>query len=343
MPGLDQLCPMLDVFFTVDVEIWCDGWHDLDRKFPAAFDCQIRGKTPRGDFGLAFQAKALSDHGLPGVFFVEPLFANRFGLDPLQEIVGLIPQSDHEIQLHPHTEWVDEAISPMLPDVGRKRQFLHEFSDVDQSSLIAVGREMLHDAGARPIQAFRAGSFGACPRTLQALARAGIPFDSSYNAAAGGQSLSIAPGQVLNDVTQLEGVREYPVSVFSDGVGRLRHAQLGACSIRELESLLWQGLEHRHQAVVLFSHNFELLRPSRHREDPVVVKRFLALLAFLDRNRDCFRVRGFRDLALQGETSERRVFESSGWRTGARMFEQVLRRRYDWLAIAATLPDLLLV
>jgi hypothetical protein len=24
---------MLDVCFTVDVEIWCDGWADLDRQF----------------------------------------------------------------------------------------------------------------------------------------------------------------------------------------------------------------------------------------------------------------------------------------------------------------------
>ena len=28
----------LKVFFTVDVEIWCDGWHDLDTKFKSAFD-----------------------------------------------------------------------------------------------------------------------------------------------------------------------------------------------------------------------------------------------------------------------------------------------------------------
>jgi len=36
----------------------------------------------------AMTLRILNDHGLRGVFFVEPLFSARFGLAPLQEIVG---------------------------------------------------------------------------------------------------------------------------------------------------------------------------------------------------------------------------------------------------------------
>jgi len=32
---------MLDVYFTIDAEIWCDGWHDLEQKFPEAFERNI--------------------------------------------------------------------------------------------------------------------------------------------------------------------------------------------------------------------------------------------------------------------------------------------------------------
>ncbi len=81
---------MIDVFLTVDVEVWCDGWDDIDAKFPGAFQRYIYGPTPRGDYGLPYQLHQLQEHGLTGVFFVEPLFSTRFGLDPLAEIVGLV-------------------------------------------------------------------------------------------------------------------------------------------------------------------------------------------------------------------------------------------------------------
>ena len=61
---------MLDVLITVDVEIWCDGWQDIDARFPDAFRRYIHGPTAGGDYGLPYQLKVLSDHGLKGVFFV---------------------------------------------------------------------------------------------------------------------------------------------------------------------------------------------------------------------------------------------------------------------------------
>ena len=120
---------MLDVFYTVDVEIWCDGWVDIDAKFPDAFQRYIYGRTATGAFGLPYQLELLSDHGLTGVFFVEPLFATRFGEQPLAEIVGLIQERGHEVQLHLHTEWVDEAHAHLLdePHPRRKRQFMYQF------------------------------------------------------------------------------------------------------------------------------------------------------------------------------------------------------------------------
>ena len=118
---------MLDVFFTVDVEVWCGGWQNLDQNFPAAYRRYIHGPTPSGEFGIPFQLKLLNEHKLKGMFFTEPLFSARFGKAPLQDLVGLIEGAGQETQLHLHTEWVDEARAPLLPGVSVKRQHMRRY------------------------------------------------------------------------------------------------------------------------------------------------------------------------------------------------------------------------
>ena len=319
---------MLDVFFTVDVEIWCDGWHDIDAKFPDAFRKYVYGPTTKGQFGLPYQIDVLNDHGLTGVFFVEPLFSTRFGNDSLTEIVSLLLEGSQEVQLHLHTEWVDESTTPLLHDVREKRQHLRCFSTEEQTVLIKAGIDLLAEAGAADINAFRAGSFAFNIDTLDALATNGITFDSSYNASKSGPRSGLLPGVPVVDVLRCGTVHEYPMTVFNDGTGSLRHAQLGACSYRELEGLLWQALEAERQSFVILSHNFELLNQSKERADDVVVKRFRRLCSFLSRNRDSFRVCGFRDLQPRSTSRQPAPLESPIWRTVARMAEQVYRRRY---------------
>lgn len=319
---------MLDVFFTVDVEVWCDGWEDIDRKFPDAFRRYIYGSTPRGDFGLPFQLKVLNDHGLAGVFYVEPLFASRFGEQALAEIVGLVQGHGHEVQLHLHTEWVDESRVPLLKDCHTKRQHLRYFTLEEQTTLISKGAELLRRAGAGDINSFRAGSFAFNRDTLSALSANGFLFDSSYNASLFGLDSGVMPGVTVVEPIECDGVYEYPMTVFSDGTSNLRHAQLTACSFHELEGLLWQALESRRSSFVILSHGSELLNHAKSREDDVVVKRFRKLCAFLDKNRELFRMRGFHELSPQIDPQQPAPLSSSIWRTRARMLEQVYRRKF---------------
>jgi len=318
---------MLDVFITVDVEIWCDGWRDIDARFPDAFRRYIHGPTANGDFGLAYQLKVLSEHGLKGVFFVEPLFSARFGPEPLAEIVGMIEAAGHEVQLHMHTEWVDEAREPLLPNVDRKRQHLRYFSREEQAILIRKGKTMLEKAGAGQVNAFRAGSFGFNRDTLHALAVNGLEFDSSYNAILFGPDSGVMPGTMLTDPVRCDNVEEYPMTVFRDGRG-LHHAQLTSCSSAETEGLLWQAQQQGREAFVLLSHNFELLNKAKTQSDPVVVERFRRLCAFLDRNRDNFRTSGFRGRQQAAAGVQLGPLSSPWHRTGLRMLEQAYRRRY---------------
>jgi hypothetical protein len=318
---------MLDVFLTVDVEVWCNGWEDLDAKFPGAFRRYIYGSTPKGDYGLPYQLRQLRDYGLTGVFFVEPLFSTRFGPEPLMEILDLIREEDHEIQLHLHTEWVDESNRPLLDNVSRKRQYLRYFSLEEQTILIQAGVRLIESAGAPRVNAFRAGGFGFNRDTLRALNANQITFDSSYNASMLGQDSGVSPEMSLVEPIECEGVYEYPMTVFDGGLGGLRHAQLTACSYQEMEGLLWQSLESGRKAFVILSHNFELLNPAMDRPDEIVIERFHKLCSFLDRHRDCFRVRGFHGLMPVSVPLQPAPLTSPVWKTGFRILEQGLLRR----------------
>lgn len=319
---------MLDVFFTVDVEIWCNGWLNIDEKFPSAFRKYIYGPTAKGNFGLPYQLEVLNDHGLTGVFFVEALFSRRFGSQPLAEIIGLLDESGQEVQLHLHTEWVDESKEPILDGPRAKRQHLRYFSLKEQSILIAEGINLLRKAGAQNINAFRAGSFAFNADTLSVLAATGIPFDSSYNASMFGPDSGVMSGVTLVEPIECQGVYEYPMTVFNDGSGSLRHTQLTACSYSEMEGLLWQALETGRSSFVILSHSFELMNQTLERPDDVVVKRFQKLCSFLEQNRDSFRVRGFQGLKPRVTQVQPAPLASSVWKTGVRMIEQAYRRKY---------------
>lgn len=319
---------MIDVFITVDVEVWCDGWENIDTKFPQAFRRYIYGPTSRGNYGLPYQLGEFREYGLTGVFFVEPLFSTRFGLEPLSEILGLIAEGGQETQLHLHTEWVDESRQPLLDNIAGKKQFLRYFSLQEQTVLIRTGRALIESAGASEINAFRAGGFGFNSATLHALAANRILFDSSYNASMFGQDSGVSPHVPLVEPAECDGVYEYPMTVFRSGSGSLRHAQLTACSYREMEGLLWQALEAGRKSFVILSHSFELLNRSMNRPDDVVVTRFRKLCSFLDRHRDCFHVRGFQGLIPSPVSSQPAPLTSPIWKTGLRMLEQGLRRGY---------------
>ena len=345
---------MLDVFFTVDVEIWCgSNWQDIDKKFLNAFHKYIYGHTNSGSYGLPYKLKVLNDYGLKGVFFVEPLFSTRFGIQPLTEIVTLIQECNQEIQLHLHTEWVDESKKPLLENSTTKRQHLRYFTLEEQTILIDEGMKLLKKAGVSDVNAFRAGSFAFNRDTLRSLSINGIPFDSSYNASLYGFDSGVLPGVAAINPFKCDGVYEYPMTNFKDGTKSLRHTQLGACSFKEMEGLLWQALESKQGSFVILSHNFELLDKAMNRKDNVVERRFHKLCSFLDKNRDSFRVRGFHGLNPQIAKYQSPLLVSpprqrcwpcprrspqiaeyqspplvsAKWKTGLRVLEQAYRRK----------------
>lgn len=314
-----------NVLLTVDTEL-SPGWHINDGiSVRGNLDSSIYG-TPNGAYGLPFQLRTLSEYGLKAVFFVEALSPLATDLAPLQEVVNLVENAGQETQLHVHTEWLAAAKdNPLGNHIG---QYLHQFSVDEQTHIIGMAKRYLEQCGVSSVTAFRAGNYGANNDTLKALANNGISFDSSYNYTYQGKDCQIQTAEMLTRPTLKDGVWEVPITCFVDRPGSFRHAQLCACSFRELSQMLLKAHAANADTFVIVSHSFELLNRARTRANKLVVRRFLRLCRFLAERQDVFRTVGFNDLALR-EGKQSAPLTSSMWWTAQRYAQQMVGRVYE--------------
>lgn len=326
----------MNIYLTADVEIWCDGWEDIDSKFDKAFKRYIYGDTKKGQYGLPYQLEILRKHSLNCTFFVEPLFSFRFGIEPLKEIVSLIQDAGQSVQLHLHTEWLDEAKEPLFPDIKEKRQHIKYFNFEQQSKIIALGIERLKQAGVLEISAFRAGSFAFDENTLAALKVNNIFIDCSYNATQFGLESGTDSGVLKYFPFSVNGVMEYPMSVFDDQIFGLRHAQLTACSFSEIKNMITRADELGYDAFVYLFHNFEILNRKGNAPDPIVASRFEKLCEFLNQNLSTLPTKIFNIKSISLVTEQiqndkhltQPVLASNRFRTANRIIQQIYRKRF---------------
>jgi peptidoglycan/xylan/chitin deacetylase (PgdA/CDA1 family) len=290
-PGL----PDMKLYLTFDVEIWCGDWNDLDGRFASSFDRYVYGRSSKGEYALPKTLEILNRHGLKGVFFVEPLFAARFGVEYLATIVKLIRDSSHDVQLHLHPEWTDEIRPLVFAGATSKRQNLSFYTRQEQTTLISLGRSLLAEAGGGNARAFRAGSFASNHDTYRALDELGIGIDSSLHAVLSASGPDLRGQLDFRHPLDFENVRILPMSVFQDGIGRLRPAQVGACAFAEMRDAITSAHQNGNEHFVILSHNFELLKQKSLEPDMLVVARFEQLCAFLERQQQDIEVCTFAD------------------------------------------------
>jgi len=317
----------LIVLLATDVEVWPGVRRPSEARFREDFRRCILGPTPRGDFGLPFQLKRLKERNLKGIFLVDAMFASVFGLAYLKEIVDLVRGEGQEVQLHIHTEWVEQA-EGLLP--GKRGRNIRDFSREDQGTIIRASLENMARCNVEGITAFRAGNFGANWDTLEALAAEGILFDTSYNIPYIGSTCDLRTDPPLVQPKRYDGIIEFPITFFDQGRGRYRHAQIGSCSFSELTCMMEQALARGWHSFQVLSHNFELMNRAKDRPDPIMVRRFDRFLDFLAAGRDRFPTAWFGDLE-PGEvpTDIRSAPLRSHWmRTACRYGEQIARRLF---------------
>ncbi|WP_066649808.1 MULTISPECIES: polysaccharide deacetylase family protein [Sphingomonas] len=277
------------VFFTIDTEIiWRHhaAGHDLATLYERSFE-------PAG-VGVSYQLATLAKHGLKACFFIDPMPATIFGLDPIKRIVDRVLSAGQGVQLHLHPNWTGAAAGDRGSSYARFQ--MCEFTLAEQRELIAQARDLLVAAGAPAPLAFRAGSYAANDDTLVALAELGFAYDSSHDGSnhPWPSNIGLPPRQIA-PVARL-GLTEIPVTVIEDSPGKLRTVQICALSTTEMRAALDHAAAQGHQAVTIVNHGFELANRSGTAPNAVHVRRFNALCAFLEAHRDRLPTTHFKDL-----------------------------------------------
>lgn len=247
-----------------------------------------------GGAGISYQLAALAKHGLRACFFVDPLPALLFGIEPIRRMAGTILEAGQEVQLHLHPMWAQADRRVERPDPVRFE--LTRFAEDEQLDLIQRAQDLLRKAGAPDPLAFRAGSFAANAETLRAVQRAGFRIDSSHNG-----SLMPWPCETRLPETAVSPLRagrliELPVGLIDEGGGRLRHLQIGAVSLAEMRAALLHAEAEGSPLVTLVGHSFELATRDGERANDIVRHRFDSLCAWLGGAADRFPTRFAADL-----------------------------------------------
>jgi len=277
------------VFLTVDTEIM---WrHHAAGHDPATL--YVRSFEP-GQVGISYQLGMLSSHALKACFFVDPMPALVYGLDPIKRIVEVILKAGQDVQLHLHPNWTGAKQG----DGGRAsgRSDLSEFDYDAQRDLIAGARDLLMAAGAPAPVAFRGGSYAANDDTIAALADLAFRYDSSHNGSAHPWPSAIGlPARQIAPVARL-GVIEVPVTVIEEAPGALRHFQICALSAGEMRAALDHAVAQDHAALTIVNHGFELANRQGTAPNAVHVNRFNALCGLLAERREALPTMHFADL-----------------------------------------------
>ena len=238
-----------------------------------------RSIEPAG-VGLSYQLETLNRHGIHACFFVDPLPALLYGIEPIRAIVAPILAAGQEVQLHLHAQW--QAVAQGRDPAGIE---LTSFDRAEQRHLIALGRELLIEAGALAPTAFRGGSYAANADTLAALAELGFTADSSHNGSHHPfpSDLPLPPRTIAP--VRVGGLVELPVSQIGGRAGGLRHLQLCAVSAGEMRAALDHALAHNHPLTTIVSHSFELATRDGLRANALLRNRFEALCRLLGERR----------------------------------------------------------
>lgn len=263
------------VFLTIDTEF---AWRHHSAGRSLAEIC-ARSCEPAG-VGIGYQLAVLARHRLKACFFVDPMPALAYGIEPIRRLVGVVLDAGQEVQLHCHPGWAKAVAGDRGAHHGAFD--LSAYPLAEQRDLIQRAAELLATAGAPAPVAFRAGSFGADDATLAAVAALGLIYDSSHcGAFAPAVSRIALPARQIAPVA-CGGVIEVPTTVIEERPGCYRPVQVCALSTAEMRAALGHAIAQEHAALTIVSHGFELANRAGTRPNAVHVRRFNAMAALLE-------------------------------------------------------------
>ena len=200
-----------------------------------------RSATIRPESAIGYQLERLAAHGLKACFFVDPMPALVYGIEPIRRMVEPILAAGQEVQLHLHPSWADPA-EPVFELTGLDRR---DAARADPHRPRPAGRG--RSAAARSPSA--PAAMPPTSATLEALAALGIRYDSSHNGShhPDPSALPLDPRRIAPAL--LAGVVEIPVTQIEQRPGSLRHLQICAVSFDEMRAALLHAADHGHPVV----------------------------------------------------------------------------------------------
>jgi hypothetical protein len=324
---------MLNVLFTIDTETFpiTSGWKQDN--LTADMKRDLFGEIDGRAVGLEYQLDMFAKHGIKANFMVESLFSAvpEVGPGPLDDIVHAVKSAGHDIQVHPHPEWI-----PHIPNLGvpYSSHLLRDYPLDQQEAIIRFAVARLENSGAETPVAFRAGGFAANVNTLIALQRCGIRYDTSFNYYYQNDECRLPAPRFRGHVTEYHGVQELPVAAFQDYPFHFRPAQLHACSAAEMIHALDAAECKGWDFFVIVSHSFEMITLRRHATKApmirqIVVDRFVTLCEFLRDHRDRFRTVLFSQLDLSMPKHPAEDIKGKLFNTAGRLVEQATNRIHN--------------
>nr|MDQ4088488.1 polysaccharide deacetylase [Pseudomonadota bacterium] len=302
------------VLLTIDTEL---TWRHSAAGGGGWRENLARSYDPAG-VGVPYQLAMLRRHGLKACFFVDPMPALVYGIEPVRAMVEPILAAGQEVQLHLHSFWADLA-------QGRRDDARFELTAFDaerQHALIATARDLLIEAGAANPIAFRSGSYAADAATLAALARLGLRYDSSHNGADHPWPSALPLDSALIDPVECGGVIEIPVTQIASAAGGLRPFQICALSTQEMRAALRHATVNNHPLVTIVSHSFELASRDGRRVNELVRGRFERLCEFLAQEAAAMPTCTFAELPRPTSTVRSQPLPGRPLRTALRVAQQ---------------------
>jgi hypothetical protein len=178
------------------------------------------------DYGALFLAEKLEQYGLKGTFFVNPLCAPG-PVDKAVSNLSLLVSRGHDLELHPHPEYIDPS-----------RPRLTMYSTEERKRILEKGIELITRVGAPPPIAYRAADYSIDRKTLSLLPEVGIRMDSSIFPGDSRTDVRL-PENLVNRFVSIEGVYELPIIMLR----RAPFIGYEGLAALDIDKTIWQEQE----------------------------------------------------------------------------------------------------
>jgi hypothetical protein len=273
------------IYFTVDTETSMGGAWRNPEYYPLPLERSMLGLYNSRFYGIPLLMDILEEYGFRATFFTEVFCGYLVGFEEVEKVFRLIRERGHDPQLHLHP--VFRFYRDFRQGMPRREiDLMFRLAPDEQQALVREGVELFYQLNGKRPRAYRAGCYGASEVTLRALRENGVEIDSSYNLAFLGKTcgFQVSP---LNAPTLLEGLHEFPVTVFRGPAPfSTRSLEIHAVSVKEVLATIRSLREVGCRDVVLSLHSFSLLknlgiRYENYRPDHIVIRRLRKLCAVL--------------------------------------------------------------